>query len=369
MGKEIIPGGQSISIVILFIIGSSLFMGTSGESGNSSWIAIILAVLLAIPLMLIYARLHTLFPGKNLYDMLIIVFGGVIGRVFCCLYIWYTLHLGSLVLRNFGEFSKTVALTSTPMLAPMLIIGLLCIWVVNAGMEVVGRSAKFLLLFTLAVIIVVQLLSIPKYEYEHLKPVLDSGWGPVFADMAGTFTFPFAEIVVFLGVFTVLPRKGSAARVLVGGVIIAGVIIIGVSVRNLLVLGPEILSSLYFPSFVAVSRINIGDFLTRIEGSAAIVFVTSLFIKASLCLYVTCQGIARVFKLQSYRSVVLQMGLIMVYMSDFIYKDITQMQDFAYHIYKVYALPFEVFIPLLLWAMAEIMIRRAQNRRRPQHDS
>lgn len=157
--------------------------------------------------MLIYARLHTLFPGKNLYDMLIIVFGGVIGRVFCCLYIWYTLHLGSLVLRNFGEFSKTVALTSTPMLAPMLIIGLLCIWVVNAGMEVVGRSAKFLLLFTLAVIIVVQLLSIPKYEYEHLKPVLDSGWGPVFADMAGTFTFPFAEIVVFLGVFTVLPRK------------------------------------------------------------------------------------------------------------------------------------------------------------------
>lgn len=156
---------------------------------------------------------------------------------------------------------------------------------------------------------------------------------------------------------------------IVAGVIIAGVIIIGVSVRNLLVLGPEILSSLYFPSFVAVSRINIGDFLTRIEGSAAIVFVTSLFIKASLCLYVTCQGIARVFKLQSYRSVVLQMGLIMVYMSDFIYKDITQMQDFAYHIYKVYALPFEVFIPLLLWAMAEIMIRRAQNRRRPQHDS
>lgn len=359
MGKEIIPGGQSASIVILFIIGSSLFMGVSGQSGNSSWIALILAVLLAIPLMLIYARLHTLFPGKNLYDMLISVFGGVIGRVFSCLYIWYSLHLGSLVLRNFGEFSKTVALTSTPMLAPMLIIGLLCIWVVNAGMEVLGRSAKFLTMFTFAVIIVVQLLSIPKYDYEHLRPLLDSGWGPVFADVAGSFTFPFAEIVVFLGAFNVLPRKGSAVRVMVGGLVIAGVIIIGVSVRNLLVLGPEILSSLYFPSFVAVSRINVGDFLTRIEGSAAIIFVTSLFVKVSLCLYVTSQGIARVFKLESYRSVVLQMGLIMVYMSGFIYKDITQMQYFAYHIYKLYALPFELFIPLLLWITAEIMAQRA----------
>ncbi|AIQ50519.1 GerAB/ArcD/ProY family transporter [Paenibacillus sp. FSL R7-0331] len=362
MGKEIIPAGQSISIVILFIIGSSLFMGTSGESGNSSWIAIILAVLLTIPLMLIYARLHVLFPGKNLYDMLIAVFGGFIGRMFSCLYIWYTLHLGSLVLRNYGEFSKTVALTSTPMLAPMLIVGLLCIWVVNAGLEVVGRSAKFLLLFTLAVIIVVQLLSIPKFEYQHMKPLLDSGWGPVMQDVAGSFTFPFAEIVVFLGAFTVLPRKGSAARVLISGVTISGVIIIGVTVRNLLVLGPEILSSLYFPAYVAVSRINVGDFLTRIEGSSAIIFITSLFIKVSLCLYVTCQGIARVFKLESYRSVVLQTGLIMVCMADFIYKDITQMQYFAYHIYKIYALPFQVFIPLLLWITAEIMAHRAAGR-------
>ena len=363
MSKEIIPAGQSISIIVLFIIGSSLFMGTSGESGNSSWIALIFAVLLAVPLMLIYARLHVLFPGKDLYDMLIAVFGAVIGRVFSCLYIWYTLHLGALVLRNFGEFSKTVALTSTPMIAPMLIIGLLCVWVVNAGMEVLGRSAKFLLLFTMLVTAFVQLLSVPKFEYHHLKPLLDSGWGPVFADTAGSFTFPFAEVVVFLGAFTVLPKKGSAPRVMISGILIAGVIAIGTSLRNLLVLGPDILSSLYFPSYVAVSRINVGDFLTRIEGSSAIIFVISLFIKVSLCLYVTCNGLAKVFKLKSYRSVVLQMGLIMVYLSVILYKNITQMQYFAYHIYKIYAIPFQLIIPLLLWIMAEIMARRASSKK------
>lgn len=358
MSKEIIPAGQSISIAVLFISGSSLFMGTSGQSGNSSWIAIIFAISLAVPLMLIYARLHVLFPGKDLYDMLIAVFGAVFGRVLSCLYIWYALHLGALVLRNFGEFSKTVALTSTPMIAPMLMIGLLCIWVVNAGMEVLGRSAKFLLLFSFIVIVLIQLLSVPKFEYHHMKPLLDSGWGPVFADTAGSFTFPFAEIVIFLGAFNVLPAKGSATRVLVSGSLIAGIIIIFVTLRNLLVLGPDILSSLYFPSYVAVSRINIGDFLTRIEGSAAIVFVTALFIKVSLCLYVTCNGVSKVFKLKSYRSVVLQMGLIMVYLSDFIYKDIMEMQYFAYHIYKVYALPFQVVIPVMLWIAAEVLSRR-----------
>ncbi|MEK3688666.1 GerAB/ArcD/ProY family transporter [Paenibacillus sp. FSL R10-2736] len=362
MSKEIIPAGQSISIAVLFISGSSLFMGTSGQSGNSSWIAIIFAISLAVPLMLIYARLHVLFPGKDLYDMLIAVFGAVFGRVLSCLYIWYALHLGALVLRNFGEFSKTVALTSTPMIAPMLMIGLLCIWVVNAGMEVLGRSAKFLLLFSFIVIVLIQLLSVPKFEYHHMKPLLDSGWGPVFADTAGSFTFPFAEIVIFLGAFNVLPAKGSATRVLVSGSLIAGIIIIFVTLRNLLVLGPDILSSLYFPSYVAVSRINIGDFLTRIEGSAAIVFVTALFIKVSLCLYVTCNGVSKLFKLKSYRSVVLQMGLIMVYLSDFIYKDIMEMQYFAYHIYKVYALPFQVVIPIMLWIAAEILSRRKSSK-------
>lgn len=359
MNKEIIPAGQSISIVILFIIGSSLFMGTAGESGNSNWIALIFAMLLAVPLMLIYARLHAIFPGKDLYEMLLTVFGGVFGRVFSCLYIWYALHLGSLILRGFGEFSKTVALTSTPMLAPMLMLGLLCIWGVYAGLEVLGRSAKFLLLFTAAVLILVGLFSIPKFSFHHLLPLLDKGWGPVFADTIGSFTFPFAEIVLFLGAFGALPKKASAARILLTGLIVAGVTTILISLRNLLMLGPTILSGLYFPSYVAVSRINVGEFLTRIEGSAAVIFVIATFIKASICLYVACNGIAKVFKLKSYRSVVLQIGLIMSYMADFIYRDIVEMQYFAYHIYKIYAPPFQVVIPLLLWIAAEIMHRRA----------
>lgn len=368
MNREVIPAGQSTSIAILFIIGSTLFLGASGKSGNSSWIALILAILLAVPLMLIYARLHKLFPGRDLYDMLIFVFGAFFGRVISCLYIWYSLHLGALVLRNFGEFSHTVALTATPMMVPMLVIGLLCTWVVRAGLEVLGRSSKFLLLFCLAVIFVVQLLAIPKFHYHHLLPLLDKGWSPVFSDMIADFTFPFAEIVIFLGAFTVLPKKGSAKRVLLRGLFIAGGIITFISVRNLLVLGPDILTSLYFPSYVAVSRINIGDFLTRIEGSAAIVFVTTLFIKASLCQYVACNGIAKVFKLQSYRSVALQVGLIMVYMADFIYDDIMEMQYFAFNIYKIYALPFQVIIPVLLWICGEILAaKRGESQASSEH--
>ncbi|WP_405175524.1 endospore germination permease [Paenibacillus sp. FSL H8-0261] len=362
MKKEIIPTGHSISIVVLFIIGTSLFMGLPGKSGNSSWIALLFAISLTVPLLFIYARFHVLFPGKNLFDILIIVFGSIFGRVVSCMYIWYALHMGALVLRNFGEFSKTVALTETPMIAPMLCVGLLCIWVVKAGIEVIGRCAKLFLLLLLAEVLFIEILAIPKLKYHYLKPFLDSGWSPIFADTFGSFTFPFAEIVLFMGVFSHLPAKDSAKKILLSGLLISGGVILLVSLRNLLILNPDIVQSLYFPSYVAVSRINIGDFLTRMEASSALGFVITIFIKASLCLYVASVGVAKLFKLKSYRSVVLQLGLIMVYFSRFIFKDIMEMQHFAYTIYPIYALPFQVIIPLVLWICAEIKVSKSKNK-------
>ncbi|MCL6603286.1 MAG: endospore germination permease [Paenibacillus sp.] len=362
MNKEIVPAGQYISLMILFVFGSSLFMGVTGKSGSSSWIALLLAMGLSLPFMLIYARLSVLFPGKDLFDMLIAVFGGIGGKIVCCVYIWYALHLGSLVLRNFGEFCRTVAMTETPMIVPMLFVGLICVSAVKAGLEVLGRSAKLLLLFSFVVIVIVEFLGMPLFHFENLRPILDLGWTPVINDAFGAFSFPFAETVLFLGTFRALPKKGSSYKVLLSGLLISGLIITVISLRNLLVLGPNSLSSLYFPSYVAVSRINVGDFLTRIEGSSAIVFCTSLFIKVSICLYVTSNGMAKVFKLKSYRSVVLQMGLIMVYLAQFIYKDIFEMQHFAFQTYKYYALPFQVIIPLILWIGAELVARKGKQK-------
>lgn len=362
MSKEMIPTGHAISIAVLFTMGTSIFLGVPGQSGNSDWIALLLAMLLVVPVLLIYARLHVLLPGKNIFDMLIAVFGKVFGRILSCLYIWYALHLGAMIIRNFGEFCRTVTLTDTPMLVPMLCLGLLCVWVVKAGIEVMGRTAKLLLIFAILVNLTIFTLAIPKLEYHHLLPLLDRGWHLIFSDAMSMFSFPFAEIVIFLGAFNSLSEKQSMRKVLVSSLLLSGAIILTATMRNLLMLGPEVLSSLYFPSYVTAGRINVGDFLTRIEASSAVAFVITTFIKASLCLYVASSGVAKVFNLKSYRSVVLQMGLIMVYFADFVFKDIMEMHYFSYHIYKVYAFPFQVIIPLILWICAEIMVGKSRHK-------
>lgn len=358
MQKEIISDSQGFSMVTLFVMGSTLILGTAAEANRDKWISIIIGILMSIPMILIYSRIISLFNGKDLFDILIIIFGKLFGKLISLLYIWYFLHLGSLVMRNFGEFMNTLALTETPMLVPMLCIGVLCIWVSISGIEVLGRSSKLLLLTCIIVIIIIQFLTIPHLEFHHIKPILDEGWQTVFAGAFSAFSFPFAETVVFTGILYSMKKKKSSYKVLLSGLLFAGFFIWIIAFRNLFVLGPNILKTVYFPAYLAVSRVHIGEFIQRVEGSVAIVFVAGIFIKISVCLMAASNGISKVFELKSYRSVVIQTGLILSYLAHFIYDSIMEMQYFAVSIYKYYAIPFQIILPIVILITIEVKRRK-----------
>lgn len=351
---------QGISIIILFLIGSTLFIGGTGEAGNDSWIATLLAIALSVPLYACFARLAWLYPGKNLFDMLESAFGKAVGKLVSLLYVWYAFHLGAMVLRNFGEFTKSVTLTETPMFVPMLSIGLVCIWVTRLGIDVFGRSAQLLMVFVVLVVGLVQVLSVPLWDALYLKPVMAEGFMPIFSSSTSIFAFPFAEIVLLMAVFHTFNHKRVAWNVLWKGLLVAGPIILLIDLRNVMVLGADLLSGLYFPSYVAVSRINVGDFLQRIEGSVAILFVMAIFVKIGLCMLAACIGLQRVFNLSDIKVVAFPLGLLMIYYAMIVFVNIMDMHVFAYASYKYYAFPFQVLIPLVLWVTSEIKWMRSR---------
>ena len=353
MQKEQISDKEAICLIIEFIIGSSLIIGIGGDAKNDAWIAGITGLFMAMPMLLIYTRILSLFHGKDLFDILNMTLGKVISKVVAFLYIGYAFHLGALVIRNFGEFINTVAMPETPMFIPMLFLGVVCIIGVKLGIEVIGRINTYFIPLIMFVLILVQTLSIPKLHLNYLKPVLGNGLIPVLKGGFSTFSFPFAETVLFVGVFSSLQSKKSPRKVYFWGILISAVIVIATTVRNISMLG-NMLDSFYFPSYAAVSLINIGDFLQRIEVSVAIVFVFSVFIKASICLFVTCKGIGKVFKLSNYRSVAIQTGLLMVYFAYILYDNTMQMKYWAFKVYPYYAFPMQVILPIILWIFAEV---------------
>lgn len=357
MQKEQITDKEAIFVLVVFVIGSSLIIGIGGEAKNDKWIAGIVGIIMAIPMLLVYSRILSLFQGKDLFDILSITLGKVIGKIVAIIYIWYAFHLGALVLRNFSEFVNTVAMPETPMMVTMLCLGVLCVFAVSLGIEVMGRTTAYFLPIVLFTLVVVQLLVVSQLHFNYLKPILGNGLSTILKGGFSTFSFPFGETVLFIGVFSSLKTKKSPRKVYIWGLLFSGVIIIVTTIRNITVLG-SMASSFYFPSYAAVSRIKVGDFLERIEVTVAIVFVFCAFIKISICLLVACKGIGKLFNLKDYKSIIIQTGLLMVYFGFTVYESSMQMGYWAFKVYPYYAFPMQVILPILIWIISEIKVRK-----------
>ncbi|HEX2946927.1 MAG TPA: endospore germination permease [Clostridia bacterium] len=357
MQKEQITDKEGIVLVITFIIGSTLIIGIAGDAKNDAWIAGIIGLIMCIPMLLVYSRILSLFQGKDLFEILDLILGKIFGKFVSIIYILYSFHLGALVLRNFGEFMNTSALPETPLFVSMFCLGLVIIAGVRLGIEVLGRTTTYFVPIILFILLLVQIFGISQLHFDHIKPVLGNAPSQIMKGAFSAFSFPFAETVIFIGIFSSLKTKKSNVKVYLTGAFISGAIIIITSARNILILG-NMLGSFYFPSYEAVSRISIGDFIQRIEVTDALVFVYGVFIKSSICLLVACKGLGRLFNLKDYRSIVIQLGLLMIYFSYIVYDNIMEMRYWAFKVYSYYAFPMQVILPIMIWIIAEIKARR-----------
>ncbi len=357
MRKEQITDKEGICILTIFIMGSTLILGVGVEAKNAAWIAVSIGIIMVIPMIFVYSRILSLFPGRDLFDILSIAFGKFFGKVFAFLYIWYAFHLGALVIRNFGEFINTITLPETPMLVPMLFLGAVGIFAARSGVEVLGRTSAYLFPILIFILVAVNILAIPQFRFNNLKPVLAEGFAPVIKGGFAAFSFPFAESILFIGILFTLKTKKSPRKVYFTSVFFAGAVIVLLSIRNIVILG-ELLGKSYFPSHVAVSRIAVGEFLQRIEISVSFVFAVCAFVKSTVCLLVASKGISKVFNLNDYRSIVIQTGLLMTLFADTVYKNTMEMNYWVHKVYAYYAFPFQVIIPLIVWVILEVKKRK-----------
>ncbi|MGI6434705.1 MAG: GerAB/ArcD/ProY family transporter [Syntrophomonadaceae bacterium] len=357
MNQEVISNRQGISILVIFMVGSTIILNPGKEAGVDSWIAILLAVLVALPMLLIHTRLMRIFPGKDLFDLQQKAFGKIAGKITSFFFVWFTFHLGTLVLRNFSEFIQLVSLQETPQFPILISMGFLCIWAAKSGIEALGRFAICIIPLVVCAIIVVFLLSIPQMDLKNIRPVLYNGIGPVLNSTASLFAFPFGELALFTMVFDSLKSKDKIFQAYIIGTIMTASILILSYVRNILVIGGESYSSHFFPSYFSISVISIGDFLQRIEAVVGVIFLFGGFIKASVCLYIASKGCAKIFNLGNYSDIAAPIGLLMVCMAGFIYTNTMEMFEWAAEIYKYYVIPFYVILPLITLIVIEIKTR------------
>lgn len=358
MTERDISDKEAVSILILFMIGTASVINPGIASAKRDiWLAVIIAVIASLFVALMCARLHYILPKKDLFQMLEFCFGKILSKCLCIVYFLFFFHAALLVSMDTTEFIKIVSFESVPYVALIGCIVFLSIYILREGLIVLGRFSKLFVNLIIFLIFLTVISMIPEMDINNITPVLYDGFSPVIEGALVMFSFPLSQLIPFVAILQNLKTKESSYKIYIKGVLIGGIVLLAVSITNMLVLGPYISSSLFFPSHDTLKRLHFGIAIQRVEIVADGMFVLGGFVMFSTYLMACSKGISRAFGFDDYKFIVLPIGLLVINFSRFLNEGFID-HLFFIKTWPTYSFLFQVILPLIIWITAEIKLRK-----------
>lgn len=358
MQEQIGPGELS-ALLFGFLIGSSLVVPMGIQAREASWVTLVLGGMAGLAVAWVYTALALRFPGQSLIGYSKLVLGRWLGGAAGLLYIWYGIHLGALVLRNFGEFLVSTILPRTPMVVPMILLAGVCAYGVRHGVETLGRAAQVMNTIVVAQVLLITMLLAKEIQFDYLLPLFGDGLGPILLGAFSTLGFPFGETVVFALLLPLVHPTKQVRPAIMLTIAVGALFLSAVHARNTAVLGAQVIQAERFPTFGTTQTVDVADFITRVDAIVVGNWIVTGFMKVAVCLLAVSRGVAEWTGVGEYRPLVLPLGAIMVALSVILYDNISVMSAFATAIWPLYSMPFQILMPLLLLSVAALRGLRA----------
>jgi spore germination protein KB len=352
MEKAKISGIQLFAMMFMFEMGTALVISYGISAKKDAWLTILLGLGGGIVLFFIHYTLFCQYPNLPLTGYARKIFGKYLGWIIGLLYVLYFLYIASRNLREFGDLILSSTMPATPLLAINILMVLAICYVLYLGIEVVGRTAEvfivILLLFGVAGNFLVFVSG--NVDINNLQPFLENGWKPILKTVFPLIiSFPFGEMIVFTMLLPYLNRPGSAKKVWLSALISSGVILSYTTSLNIAVLGAEEVGRSTFPLLSTIGKVNLMEFLQRLDTIVVFTFLITMFFKIAIFFYAAVIGMVDLFKLKNHQQMVLPVGVILIFLSMVIASNWAEHMDEGLGITGYYLhIPFLMIIPLLM---------------------
>jgi spore germination protein KB len=349
--KEKIEAAQFRKLISLYIIGTAILLIPSvltSEAKQDAWLSAIVGMSAGLLLVWLYHTLGSFFPSKTLVEAIKEVFGKWIGTLLSFLFFTFSLILTTLVLRNLGDFLTSSMFPETPI--PAIHIVYLCIVVIGVryGISNIARTSDLFSPWIFSLFFIFVLLLIPKFEWKHIQPILAKGVTPVLHSSFPYIGFPFLELVLLLMIFPSVKSPKKAGKAFFTGTLIGGLVLFTITLISIFVLGAESTASNIYASFELAKKIEIGEFIQRVEVIIALIWFITIFFKLIICFYITVFCLSQTLNLSDYRPLTLPMAMILLPLSIIISPNISYLISFDTTVWPLYALTFGLVFPFIL---------------------
>ncbi|MGV8145908.1 MAG: GerAB/ArcD/ProY family transporter [Alkaliphilus sp.] len=332
------------------LLGSTMIIVPGSHAKQDAWIAYIIALISGIILFHVYVLLASRHQSKNLVQINQLLLGKYLGGLVSILYIWYFIHLASLVLRNFGEYTLTINLTQTPLWFVVLCYVIVVSYAVRSGLEVTARIAELMVPFVFLFQIIITVVLVPHIDFSNFRPIMGDGISPVLNASFSVLSFPFGETVVFLMIIPFLNEQKKLKKVYLFSFLLAGLLLLILILRDISIIGGLGLERKVFPPHMSIKHIS----SINLDPLIGVIFFISGATKISVCFIATCLGLSQLTESNDHRPFVLPLSVLLVGLSIWIYESAPAMMDWATDIWRYYSIPFQIVIPLMLLLLSYI---------------
>ncbi|TYP75484.1 GerAB/ArcD/ProY family transporter [Paenibacillus methanolicus] len=365
MEKTQIGNLQFIVIACLFTIGDSILFIPSlvaTAAGKDAWLAGLFALISGMGLLLFYTVLQRRYPRQTILALCDQLLGRYVGRAVSAAFVFvFLLLVASTLLREVGDFMATQILPNTPVQFIEMLFMLIVVRAVRGGAETIGRTAQIVAPWVLLLLVLLVLFVIPGSRISMIEPVLYNGVKPVISGGLQMIAVPYMEIASMMILFPLVRNDRRVRLNFVIGGALGGVILALVIFFCLANFGALIIRDSVYPTYLLAKKIELGEFLQRIEAIMAIAWMFSLFVKMAVCFYGTCVGAAHVLGLRDYRLFTFPLALLLLPLADMLAPNIIAYFRIAEY-YPFFAGTFAVALPLALLAAGKV--RGGRGRRR-----
>lgn len=336
MNKQKISTIEVCSILIAIMIAS--FLGTGifsviKKSGIDAYISVAIAGIVGAFLIALYLYIANYKPELPFNEKINSLFGKKMGFILNILLTLSVFAMGITAMFNLTNFIVSQFLSETPILIIGLLFSIIIIYINIKGIETISRVSFLLIIFNIILFLTAVLGLSPQIDFNNLKPFLEYG---ITRPLEGSIYPIFINILpIFL--LLIIPKKNISdqqkySKYIYFCYFLAIFFMLAILIVTLGNLGIHLASIYQYPEYIVLKRINLFNFLDRIENIVTIQWLFGLFIVMSIIVYYVSENI-KIKKFNNLKISIIMLSIL--FASHFIFKNNTIFNNYIYN-YTLY---------------------------------
>jgi len=352
-------GRFEATCITLTLLSTQLFLNLPRMMMEAAWTAAgILTVyisVLAFILFFVIAKLYKRFEGKDLLDLGEHI-GGNIGRIIVGVIVFlFILYIAPVILREFSENMKLIALPQSPLSFVILFFLAGMIVAAYLGLEAIVRYSAIFVPIIAAGYLLIIAGSVQYLDISRITPWLGSGPYEIFVKGMPRVS-AFAGIILVYLLFPFIRTNKNFKTVGYASIGLSALFfLIGVLAFSLIYQYPTGTES-FLPIYQLARLIDYGRFFQRVESIFVLVWVASALLHLSTLLYLIAYVFKKTFKLEYYKPLVIPFSII-VYTLSFIPHNLISTIELEKY-FRNFAWIVSFLLPIILLVIARFVKKR-----------